>query len=389
MRTMTLWMGLTAAALVASGCGSSVETTDTTTGAGGSGGSGSSSTASAGGGIGGASSSSSSSGAGGEGGAGGGASSSSSSGSGGAAECVVTPTEGVVVVTDSILFGDTDRDGTPNDEAWAQYGFNLDGKLSTAASTDLCKPNGGLAETIYPDGIDGIDNAFGKIVLPDTILSFQADFPAQVNANIQAGGFGLLLHLDKLGVEANQDPITTRFFSGAPTLVTPLFDGSDCWPVRPDSLTGGDISKPLTIYPNSNLVDDLWSSGASSNNGTVRITLSFLGNAMTLTIHQVRLSMLLDADHQGATMGQLGGVIDTEEFIGELSRVINGVDPSYCGYVSILEGRIRGASDILKDGTQDPSKKCDGISVGLGFTAKSVKLGNVGEAVPPQGPACP
>jgi hypothetical protein len=43
---------------------------------------------------------------------------------------------------------------------------------------------------------------------------------------------------------------------------------------------------------------------------------------------------------------------------------------------------IRQASDILVDGTQDPTKPCDGISIGLGFDAVAANLGSVGPTEP-------
>ena len=38
--------------------------------------------------------------------------------------------------------------------------------------------------------------------------------------------------------------------------------------------------------------------------------------------------------------------------------------------------QVKRASDIMVDGTQDPTKTCDGISVGLGFEAQAGALGN-------------
>ena len=46
--------------------------------------------------------------------------------------------------------------------------------------------------------------------------------------------------------------------------------------------------------------------------------------------------------------------------------------------MNILES-IGQASDIMQDGTQDPTKTCDGISIGLGFTAT---IDQVGPTVP-------
>ena len=49
---------------------------------------------------------------------------------------------------------------------------------------------------------------------------------------------------------------------------------------------------------------------------------------------------------------------------------------------------IRQASDILKDGTQDPNEECDGISVGLGFEAKAVVVGDIAPAPQPVPDPC-
>ena len=48
--------------------------------------------------------------------------------------------------------------------------------------------------------------------------------------------------------------------------------------------------------------------------------------------------------------------------------------------------QIRQAQDILDDGTQGPTKSCNGISVGLGFEAVSVKAGAVLDDPPPPDP---
>jgi hypothetical protein len=45
------------------------------------------------------------------------------------------------------------------------------------------------------------------------------------------------------------------------------------------------------------------------------------------------------------------------------------------------------APDILADATQDPTKTCDAISIGIGFEAVAVQLGPVQPMSPPL-PAC-
>ena len=69
--------------------------------------------------------------------------------------------------------------------------------------------------------------------------------------------------------------------------------------------------------------------------------------------------------------------------------MVTHLRPNYCGSAPLeaLLDQIRAASDIMKDGTQDPNMPCDGISIGVGFTAKRVQLG--GEAPAPEPPADP
>src|SRR5687768_1943973 len=97
-----------------------------------------------------ASSTASTGGAGGAGGAG---------GEGGSYVC--EPNEGVMLAISELRFGAEQVGG------WKKVGMNIDGLNSTANSTDVCQPNsGGSPAYAHPDGDDGIDNSFGKNLLP-------------------------------------------------------------------------------------------------------------------------------------------------------------------------------------------------------------------------------
>src|SRR4051812_42787327 len=63
------------------------------------------------------------------------ASSSASSGTGGAFVAACTASEGTVLGITHLFLGDKNPDGTTDANAWKQYGFNVDNKVSTAAST--------------------------------------------------------------------------------------------------------------------------------------------------------------------------------------------------------------------------------------------------------------
>jgi hypothetical protein len=84
----------------------------------------------------------------------------------------------------------------------------------------------------------------------------------------------------------------------------------------------------------------------------------------------------------------IGGVLNTEEFVAEVKKV--GALLELCDsqvFTNIIT-QVRQASDMMADGTQDPTKTCDGISIGLGFDMKQIQLGEVGPPTP-VGASCP
>jgi hypothetical protein len=333
-----------------------------------------------------ASSSSASSTAGGAGGAGGsgGGGAGGAGGVGGGGGCVAT--DGIVLAVSQLFLGDTDFNGVTSATAWRQLGFDIDGKVSTASSTDLCQPNaGGNPSSVHPDGDAGIDNAWGKNVLP-LFLALTPDYSTQVNDLIDAGEFTMMLAFIGLAAEADKPAFTTRLYNGAPLGHPAAFDGSECWPVVRELLDDpADIESSKTVFPASTLQGNAWSSG-----GVGTVTLELGGFPMRLRIHQARMTTMLDPNHQGATLGQLGGVIDTEEFIVEVKKAAGAFDPSLCegGTIESIADQFRQASDILKDGTQDPLQTCDGISIGIGFEMESAQLGGVAQPAPPVDDPC-
>jgi hypothetical protein len=301
----------------------------------------------------------------------------------------VTPPDGPTDVTFAIrklYLGDTKRDGTADKvNGWKEYGFDLDGKISTATSTDLCKPrNNAPVKNVYPDGLNGIDNSFGKNILP-IILGLSATAATSINDSITKGTFTIMLSMGKLGTGKEYNPIVTKLYGGSELLdanmmpLTPKFDGNDKWPVVPELLEapGTDITKTLVHFDKSYLVDNTWVSGSK---GTISLNLSIQGYQLSLTIASALISMDLSADHKGATKGTIAGVLATDTLTSELKKVAGGFDPTLCMGPTIdsIIAQIEQASDIMQDGTAgDPSKTCDGISIGLGFDAATVQLGAI------------
>ncbi|MFT3772654.1 MAG: hypothetical protein QM820_45260 [Minicystis sp.] len=315
------------------------------------------------------------------------------SGTGGAAPANgCKPSGDTVLAINRLYFGDTNWDDTPNtSNGWKLYGLDIDGKASTGSSTDVCLPAyGGAASIAYPDGPNGLDNAFGKNVLPVFLQSIPA-LASQANQALSNGDFTILIRLGALGSAPDQGSISTKVYGGAfLSTIIPAFDGNDCWPVAPESLvTSTDIESAKLTYPASSLTLNRWDSVGT---GDLDLTLQVLGFQGHAIIHHARIVMDLDADHQGTQKGIISGVLDTEEFVAAINKLMASFDPANCSpnaNMQAVDTLIRQASDIMKDGTQDPASACTGISIGLGFKAKRVQFGAIGSPLAPKPDPCP
>ena len=353
---VALALALVTAAAVGCGGGGDTASTSTSTsgGAGGSGGSGGSSSSST------ASSSSST----------------SASSSTGGPTC--TGLESTVLAATKLVFGEG------SSGQWKQVGLNIDGLESTAASKDVCQPNSGaFTITPYPDGEAGIDNSFGKNLLPQ-ILALYPTWVTDINSGLLNGVFTVLMKMDCLPPTGDVPVFNTSLFGGTGLGSVPKFDGTDKWPVAPELL-----SNPMDPESSTIIFEKSSVKGASYDSGknetfilTIPIKTMTATTSIKLTLYAAQTTMTLSADRKSATGGTIGGVLNTEEFVAEIKKV--GALLGLCDgalFDSLLM-QLRQASDIMADGTQDPTKVCDGISMGLGFEMKQVLLGDVGPAAP-------
>jgi len=313
--------------------------------------------------------------------------------------------DGTAMAVSELFLGDTDRNGSPNPSAWKTYGFDLDGTISTKDSTNLCKPNaGGSPSSVYPDGENGIDNAFGKLLLP-IITGLAQDASAQINESIAGGAFTIIVNVEDLGSGQNYDPLTAGLFAGVtlvddptatmPTELTPKWDGTDLWPVAPELLNAGnpgDNCQETTctskvVFNQAYMTDGTFVSGSPGN---LDLNLSVAGFSLNLTIAQAVIAMDVAEDRSGADNGVIAGVIPVEQLIAELKKIAGSFDEGLCSGTTFdsLADQIRQASDIMSDGTQDPNATCDAISIGLGFNAKPVLVGVVDTPADPQPDPC-
>jgi hypothetical protein len=289
-----------------------------------------------------------------------------------------------VLAVSKLYFGDGDSG------QWKSVGFNLDGLDSTAASTNLCKPADGAAPVVpYPDGNNGIDNSFGKNLLPQ-ILAIDPTWVTDVNNSITEGLFTALLEMDCLPAKGDDPMFTTKLFAGETIGTPPKWDGTDKWPVEPDLLNNPkDPESSSLVFTNCSLSSGMFDGG---KNGTIILTIPVTtqgqSTSLKLTLYAARLTMNLAADRKSATGGMIGGVLNTAEFVEQVKKVGYLLELCNNALLADLLTQVEQASDIMSDGTQDTTKTCDGISMGLGFDMMAAEIGDVGPPAP-MGSACP
>lgn len=289
--------------------------------------------------------------------------------------------DAVTFAVSKIYLGDTTRDGTPDSKAWQQFGYNLDGIVSTKNGSNHCTPQmGANPSLVKTDGPGGVDNALGANLL-SIILGVAPTAGDDINQSVLDGDFTIMIHNEALGSEPNQGPIKAALYGGAKLEGGPKFDGSDMWPVTPELLNNGDINSPKVTFDTAFVTDGTWVSGS---NATVTLNISIQGFSLNLVITNAVITADI-SDQSNITGGVIAGVLDTEGLIEELRKVAGALDSSLCSGSTFdsIATQIKAASDLMKDGTNGPGQTCDGISIGLGFDAKPVQLGPVADPSTP------
>jgi hypothetical protein len=290
---------------------------------------------------------------------------------------------GTVLAISQLAFGDG------NNGQWKSLGFNIDGQTWVQGDANHCQPNSGAnPATVFPNGNGGIDNSFGHNLLP-ILVSLDPNLVTDANSDLSSGVFTTMLKMLCLPPTGDVSGMTTKLFGGTNLGATPKWDGTDVWPVDPGLLTNpADPSSSSIVFPDSSVTGTTFDTGKNQT-FVLRIPLHVNGQIvwMKLTLYAAEATATLSADRRSATLGVLGGVVNTEDLVAEIEKVSYAL--GFCSssvYPTLLQ-TVRQASDIMADGTQDPTKTCNGISVGLGFQMQEVQLGNVGPAFPDE-PSC-
>jgi hypothetical protein len=267
------------------------------------------------------------------------------------------------------FLGDTDTKGNPSAESWKTYGFDLDGLSSTPEQTNHCKPaSGGKVNDIQVDGNKGIDNSFGRHFVNGLMATLLADPSDRIEEQIAKGNETLLLDLGKIGNASSYENAPAQWIRVIGQDVPPPQGDWSTYSWRP--LQGKEV--PL---PEAYLDQNVWFSGE-----VTEVTFAWVDDGFTLKFPIKRARASVDiSDRKKGIGGQLGGIIPTEALVSEMEKLLGNFGSIFCGNSSAKEAiaeSIRQSSDILLDGTQDPTKECNAISIGLGFETRATQLGS-------------
>jgi hypothetical protein len=304
-----------------------------------------------------------------------------------------------------IWVGDLDpATGEPSSTAWATLGFDIDGKVTSKCSTDVCQLAPGASRTTQIDGQGGADNSFGANVMPmlDTIFpAFQpcilgpcSGVPAEAGESfrdsISAGKVTDLIVVRGLGSGPTVSPLAplaASFVVAAPLGKTPSWSADDVWPFDPSSLWNADAGAPLLAFAQSYVTGGVLVAEPPSGGG--EIALGYAGPSLfVMPVRHVQIAMTLSADGMSATSGTISGVIPVDRLVEAFRPLFGTVSPSFCSASAFgsFAQQLEQAADILLDGTNDPSQACDGVSIGLGFDAVRVQVGPVADILPQPDP---
>lgn len=286
----------------------------------------------------------------------------------------------------SKVYIDRDRaTGAPSADAWKKYGFDLDGLTTDASSTNHCQPVAGAdVARVKTDGDNGIDNAFGASIAP-IIASF--DQPNQPGW-VQLWNTSLQLDPDLVLRFPTQEAPSypAQVYATAPLCKDSPARTPKLFPIDSATVDGNDVDKPKATPITGTLSGDVWTSDVIAS---LAIVIPVAGGPIPMRLQHVRMSMKLSADRKSFTDGMIGGIANTEELVGALRQYKGFINPLACvpGVFDQYEAKIRQASDVLDDGTQDPQRTCNGITVGIGFDMVRVAIGSV-DTPPAKGDPC-
>lgn len=282
-------------------------------------------------------------------------------------------------VLDSYRLGVSGPDGVPNVDAWARYGYDLDGRATSAddvtADRLACRRPVGSSKRSAIDGARGVDNAFGKDFM-SMMRSLKSDVEAETNKGVAEGGYTMVLRIDDLA-----DAPDDAYAPGALYLVgrrdKATFAADEKWPVAGTSLT------PIATFPNGFVSGGSWVSGDLGKE-LPAVAIPMLGRPLITPLYGGAFSLDLTKGE-----GVMAGAVRVDDLVDVVRPWVLGLGecPTQEA-VDLLVSAVRNTADAMATLplAADPSRTCDAMSLGVGFTVRPI-AGLEGTTGAPEKPA--
>lgn len=287
-----------------------------------------------------------------------------------------------------VRYGDTDTNGVASTTAWQLYGLDLDGKATTAQSTNVCTLAPGAPKSAQVDGPNGIDNSFGENILP-ILQTISASFSQNANANLIAGDATPIISIPDLGAGQDYAPLAATVYRAAPTSGPPAWNGTD---VR--SYDVGTAPVMFDGYMNQRTWVGTPPATSLAFDMHDFMPPTMLDALPPLPLSYVQLEMLVEPNGLSASAGIVGAVVSTKAMVAWLQSIAGTISTSLCSGSAFqsIAMQIEQASDIVlnPDGSVSNHRgtACNAISIGLGFQGTAVQLGGPVAVAAPSN-ACP
>jgi hypothetical protein len=296
-------------------------------------------------------------------------------------------TGSTVLAISALYFGDGG-----SGSAWKSIGLDIDGKQTTHASTDVCTLAPQSSPYAQVDGDNGIDNSFGENLVPILATFYGGTFSTSANDALRAGDATLLFRLDDLGAKQNYAPLPGLVYRAAPA-ANLRWDGSDVRNVDTASVSAGDIDHPLLTLNGGYMNARTWVGVPAAGPVLLDLHVAQEGHFPAgIPMTHVRVLMQIDPSNASATHGMISGIVAIADAVAWFKQLADWGSNAFCNPVAVddVVDSVTQSADIMLDGSNAPGDQCDGISVGIGFDAVAVKLGEPVSVPPPAPPdPCP
>jgi hypothetical protein len=267
------------------------------------------------------------------------------------------------------------------DKPWKYIGYDLDGictgERESRENTGTCKRVMGAEQDVLIDGLLCRDNNFGSQLVP-IVTSLDARYEKTSNEAIAKGSSTWILKLEDLDDGPDDPYVVGKLYKAAPWPdffgpTSPPFDGTEDRDVDVESVNENDIEKPKTLFMRGYLNGNVFVSGDPSK---FSVTIPIQSVSVDAPLAGGILTLKLDPEHTKGELGVLAGALPNESIPTVLQPIAEqaGVCPGATLYDNFIRG-IGRMMDLVADSPtlNDTTQTCNGLSLGLAFTAVPLK----------------